>query len=165
MITFNSEAAPVGLGVGAPSRDRCNPSTRKEQKGSSIMTQHADTEQLINGVDGRWLGKRGIFRHQQPDVDQINFDDWPQGIASHTMVTAVADWVQPVVKCELIRWVDKHEVTYEARVGGLEDPAGICDAVAYSIDYLAALAKVANDVRYEWEIISGVYPDRTWSVW
>jgi hypothetical protein len=81
------------------------------------------------------------------------------------MVTAVADWA-PGVRGELIRWVWKDgEVSYEARINRTEDAGGICDVAAYSIDSLCALAKVANDLRYMWEVV--IDPDErgAWSTW
>ena len=30
-----------------------------------------DDEALANGPKGRWLGTRGIYRHYQPDVEQL----------------------------------------------------------------------------------------------
>jgi hypothetical protein len=40
MNTTNRRTAPVGLGVGAPSGDRCNPSIAEQEK--NIMTQTTD---------------------------------------------------------------------------------------------------------------------------
>jgi hypothetical protein len=127
-------------------------------------TQPADTEQLITGAQGRWLGTRGIFCHRAPDVEDIDLKVWEGGLAHHTMVTAVADWA-PGVQGELIRWVTTDEVSYEARINGLEEHGGICDAAAFSVDSLCALAKVANDIRYMWDAILDPDARGAWSVW
>lgn len=67
---------------------------------------------------------------------------------------------------ELVRWVSADgEVGYEVRINGLDETYGLCDAAAYSISSCAGLAKVANNLRQEWEIITGVYPGMTWAVW
>jgi hypothetical protein len=113
------------------------------------MTTTTPAAELTNG---RWLGPRGIFCHNVPDVEDIDAKDWDGDVAHHTMVTAVADWA-PGVQGELIRWVAAGEVSYEARINGLEETGGICDAAAFSISSLAALAKVANDLRYMWEAV------------
>jgi hypothetical protein len=111
-------------------------------------------------TNGRWLGERGIFRHYAPDPEDVDFDG--QEVVYHTMVTAIG---YDDIEGELIRGVaDDVEVLYEVRINGLDEHYGVCDAVAYSIDSLAGLAKVANDLRYEWEIIAGVYPEMKWSV-
>jgi hypothetical protein len=52
----------------------------------------------------------------------------------------------------------------QPRINGFEDHGGICDIAAYSIADLAALAKVANDCRYEWEQITGLHEGVTWRV-
>ncbi|MCV7056284.1 hypothetical protein [Mycolicibacterium gilvum] len=122
------------------------------------------TDELVDGRGGRWLGKRGIYRHNQPAVECVDVEDG--GVAFHTMVTSVG-W-DPGIKGELIRWVASDgEVGYEVRINGTEEDAGTCDVAAFSIDSLGALAKVANDLRYEWEIITGVYASEgiRWSVW
>lgn len=48
MATFDSEAAPVGLGVGAPSGDRCNPS--KAKKGKFMITHRTDEVEIPTGA-------------------------------------------------------------------------------------------------------------------
>jgi hypothetical protein len=79
------------------------------------------------------------------------------------MSTSVADWAD--VRGELIRSVaDDGEIGYEVRINGLEEHYGFSDVAAYSIDTLAALAKVANDLRYEWAQITGLHKGVTWSV-
>jgi hypothetical protein len=98
------------------------------------------TNELTNGTNGRWLGQRGIFRHHVPAFKDINPE--PGEVVFHTMSTSVAEWAD--VRGELIRSVfDDGEVSYEARIDGLEDHYGLCDA-------FSALAKVSNDLRYEW---------------
>jgi hypothetical protein len=119
------------------------------------------TNELTNG---RWLGTRGIFCHRAPAVEDIDPKDWDGDLAHHTMVTAVADWA-PGVQGELIRWVTADEVSYEARINGLDEHGGICDAAAFSIDSLCALAKVANDLRYMWEAILDPDERGAWSGW
>src|SRR5882757_1873608 len=130
------------------------------------------TNELTNGVNGRWLGSRltstptgtrGIFRHYVPDVDSIDLKEWPDEIASHTMSTSVADWGNDV-RGELIRHVGVGIVDYEARIDGTEETCGVSDIAAYSIDKISALAKVANDLRYEWAQITGLHEGVTWSV-
>jgi hypothetical protein len=116
------------------------------------------TNELTNG---RWLGKRGIFRHHAPDVEDINPE--PGELVFHTMSTSVADWAD--VRGELIRSVaDDGEIGYEVRINGTEEHYGFSDVAAYSIDKLAALAKVTNDLRYEWAQITGLHKGVTWSV-
>jgi hypothetical protein len=115
------------------------------------------TNELTNG---RWLGQRGIFRHYVPDVEDINPE--PEELVFHTMSTSVADWAG--VRGKLIRSVgDDGEIEYEVRINGLEDHYGLCDVAASSIDSLAALAKVSNDLRYEWSAITGLHKGVTWS--
>jgi hypothetical protein len=80
------------------------------------------------------------------------------------MVTAVADWA-PGIQGELIRWVTADEVSYEARINGTDEPAGICDVAAFSIESLSALAKVANDLGYMWEAIIDPDARGAWSTW
>ena len=77
------------------------------------------------------------------------------------MVTSDA-W--PVVG-QLMRWVsDDGEIGYEARIDGLEEAAGICEAVAFDVYSVGALACVANNLRYEWEnIIDGDWQYKPWS--
>jgi hypothetical protein len=120
------------------------------------------TNELTN-ANGRWLGNRGIFRHYAPDVDSIDLKEWPDEIAFHTMSTSVAHWDNDV-RGELIRCVAEGEVSYEARIDGTEETYGFCDIAAYSLDKLCALAKVANDLRYEWAQITGLHEGVTWSV-
>jgi hypothetical protein len=129
-----------------------------------MTVQPNPDEQLITGARGRWLGPRGIFCHRVPDVEDIDPKDWDGALAHHTMVTVVADWA-PGTRGELIRWVDAEEVSYEARINGLEDHAGICDASAFSLESLAALEKIAGDLRYMWEV--AIDPDTrgAWSTW
>jgi hypothetical protein len=120
------------------------------------------TNKLANGVNGRWLGQRGIFRHHVPDVEDINLA--PGELVFHTVSTSVVHWANDV-RGELIRCVaDDGEVSYEARINETEEHYGFSDVAFYSIDRLAALAKVANDLRYEWEQITGLHEGVTWSV-
>jgi hypothetical protein len=119
------------------------------------------TNELTNGRNGRWLGQRGIFRHHVPDIEDINPE--PGEVVFHTVSTSVADWAG--VRGELIRSVaDDGEIGYEVRINGLEDHYGLCDVAASSIDSLAGLAKVTNDLRYEWAQITGLHKGVTWSV-
>jgi hypothetical protein len=115
-------------------------------------------DELTNG--GRWLGQRGIFRHYAPDVEDINPE--PGEVVFHTVSTSVACWSG--VRGELIRWVSEDEIGYEVRINGSTEHGGICDIAAYTIDDLSALAKVTNDLRYEWEQITGLHEGVTWSV-
>jgi hypothetical protein len=121
------------------------------------MTMTTAVEEL---PPGRHL-RENIYRHYAPDVEDLQ----PKRgeVVFHTMVTSVAEWA--AIKGELIRWItDDGEVGYEVRIDGLDEHGGICDVAAHSINSIAGIAKVANDLRYEWEIITGVYPDRVWSV-
>jgi hypothetical protein len=119
------------------------------------------TNELTNG---RWLGNspsvRGIFRHHVPDVWDINPE--PGELVFHTVSTSVADWAG--VRGELVRCIGEGGVSYEARINGTEEHCGLSDIAAYSLDKLSALAKVANDLRYEWEQITGQHKGVTWSV-
>jgi hypothetical protein len=129
------------------------------------MTTTTTTPELTNAA-GRWLGSRGILRHYVPGINVVNLKAFDRGVAFHTVVTAVAGEVVG----ELIRSVskDRHKelrADYEVRINGLDESYGICDVAAYTIDSLADLAKDADDLRYEWEIITGVYEGTTWSVW
>ncbi len=73
----------------------------------------------------------------------------------HVMVTV---WRGAVIG-QLVRWVwDDGEVGYEARFDGLDASGGLSNAAAATIGSCAALAYVAHEIRYEWEIIAGVYP-------
>jgi hypothetical protein len=119
------------------------------------------TNELANGVNGRWLGQRGIFRHHVPTVESIKTQRGE--VVCHTVSTSVAHWDNDV-RGQLVRLVCDGEVAYEARINGTEEHYGFSDVAAYSIDKLGALAKVANDLRYEWEQITGLHEGVTWSV-
>jgi hypothetical protein len=125
------------------------------------MSTTTTTNKLANGANGRWLGQRGIFRHHQPAVEDINTE--PGEVVSHTMSTSVAHWDNDV-RGELIRCVSEGKVSYEARINGTEENCGLSDIAAYSLNSLSALAKVANDLRYEWAQITGLHEGVTWSV-
>jgi hypothetical protein len=161
MTAANNEAAPVTPGAPTPSGDRCEPTYH--QKGKSMNTITSVNE-FTNGP-GRWLGQRGIFRHDQPCIEEVQRELQPGEMCFHTMVTAVSFDGGPVG--ELIRWIHGDEYGYEVRVDGLDEHGGVSDAAAFTIDSLDGLAKVARDLRYEWELITGVYADqgRVWSVW
>ena len=123
---------------------------------------NATTYELANGRNGRWLGYRGIFRHHQPAVEDINLESGE--VVFHTMSTSVVHWDNDV-RGELIRCVAEGQVSYEARINvGADEHYGLSDVAAYSLDKLAAIAKVTNDVRYEWEQITGLHEGVTWSV-
>ena len=65
-----------------------------------------------------------------------------------------------------MRWVDAGgDVGYEVRIDGLEETSGVCEVAAFSIPSISCVALVANELRYEWEIITGVYPDTKWRVY
>jgi hypothetical protein len=119
------------------------------------------TNELTHRVNGRWLGGqpgvRGIFRHYVPAVEDIHPE--PGEVVFHTMSTSVGG----NVRGELVRCVGEGEVLYEARIDGLEDHCGLSDVAAYSLASLSALAKVANDLRYELAEITGLH-GRPWSV-
>ena len=119
------------------------------------------TSELTNG---RGLGTRGIFCHKVPAVEDIDSKDWDDEVAQHTMVTVITNWA-PGVQGELIRWVTADEVSYEARINGLDEHYGICDAAAFSIESVWALAKVANDLRYMWETVIDPEAHGAWSTW
>jgi hypothetical protein len=116
------------------------------------------TNELTNGTNGRWLGQRGIFRHHVPAVEDITPE--PGEVVFHTVSTSVGG----NVRGELVRCVGEGEVSYEARIDGTEDHCGLSDVAAYSLANLSALAKVSNDLRYEWEQITGRHKGITWSV-
>ncbi len=121
------------------------------------------TNELTNGTNGRWLGQRGIYRHHQPDVEDVIRQSAAkpgEGI-DHVMSTAVS---AGTVVGELIRQVYDDEVGYIAEINGTAEHGGLSDVVAYSLDNIAALTKVANDLRYEWEQITGRHKGVTWSV-
>lgn len=110
---------------------------------------------------GRRLGRRNIIRHYVSDPKDVDFGG-EEGVF-HVMVTA---WLGDVVG-QLIRWVwSDGEVGYEVRIDGLDDNGGFSDACALTIRKCGGLALVARDLRYEWEIIAGVYKDEgvVWSV-
>jgi hypothetical protein len=72
----------------------------------------------------------------------------------------VTVWSRDVIG-QLIRWVwNDGEMGYEARFDGLDETGGLSNAAAATIGSCAALAWVANEIRYEWEIITGVHEDR-----
>jgi hypothetical protein len=92
------------------------------------------------------------------DIDASTID----GVVFHTMVTVNAGDVEG----QLLRWIGADgEVVYEARIDGVEVHGGVCDVAAYGISSIACLARVANELRYEWEIITGVYGDKQWTVY
>jgi len=53
-----------------------------------------------------------------------------------------------VSSAKLIRWVDGQDDSTAT-----PDSAGITDVAAYSCRELWAIAKVSNDIRYEWAAI------------
>ncbi|MBS1691921.1 MAG: hypothetical protein JST91_06850 [Actinobacteria bacterium] len=136
---------------------------------------------LQHAINGRFLGRRGIFRHIRPDVETAQRLARERGITQfHTMVTVFAYEFHPssygvLMKVlrerslvgELVRWVTEDgEVGYDAEINGTDgNDAGLCEVAISSIRSLDALAKVAGDLRLEWEIITGVYADQgvTWS--
>jgi hypothetical protein len=103
----------------------------------------------------------GIFRHYAPPVEDVDLDG--DEMVFHTIVSSFSD-PDGTVAGELVRWVDdRGEVGYEVRINGTEDSGGVSDIAAFSIDMLAALARVTNDLRYEWELITGVYGPGEWT--
>ncbi len=108
------------------------------------------------GPTGYWLGSRGIFRHYRPTDVSALFESKQCGQpVSHVMSTAVSGEFSGEVVGELIRWADgaDESITYEARIDGTPDSAGITDIAAYTYEDIRAVAKVANDLRYEWAAI------------
>ena len=102
-------------------------------------------------------GRGNIVRHFVPGVAEVDFGG-EEGVF-HVMVTA---WDGDVVG-QLIRWVwDDGDVGYEARIDGLDENGGFSDACALTVDKCGGIASVANELRYEWEIITGVYGDNQW---
>src|SRR4051794_11901263 len=95
------------------------------------------TNELTNG---RWLGRRGIFRHRQLTAELVRATLAPDECVSHTMSTVVSGEFSGEVVGELIRWVDAEAVTYEVRINGFDNLGGICDIAAYTLDDLRALA-------------------------
>ena len=71
------------------------------------------------------------------------------------MSTAVSGEFSGEVVGELIRWADSHDesIFFEARIDGTPDSAGITDIAAFTYEDIRAVAKVANDLRYEWAAI------------
>lgn len=132
----------------------------------TITTPIADIDELVTGRKGRWLGRRGIYRHYQPDVEKVRrrSEKTPGEVVFHTMSTAVSGEFSGKVVGELIRWVSDGDFGYEVRINGTEEHGGICDIAAYTIDDIWAVAKVANDLRYEWEQITGLHNGVTWKV-
>jgi hypothetical protein len=125
-----------------------------------VGSQVTTTTELTNGVQGRWLGPRGIFCHNVPDVEDVNLHG--EECVTHVMVTSVGGDVTG----ELLRWIwDDNSIGYEVRINGLEETGGTCNAAAYSYNSIANLAKVTNDLRYMWDAIAN--PDRrgAWSTW
>ncbi|WP_041787081.1 hypothetical protein [Mycobacterium intracellulare] len=115
-----------------------------------------ESSELIEGIHGSWLGRRGIFRHSQPSAeDAIVISKACGHPVSHVMSTAVSGEFSGEVVGELIRWADGHDdsITFEARIDGTPDSAGISDIAAYSYEDILALAKVSNDLRSEWAAI------------
>jgi hypothetical protein len=88
-----------------------------------------DTVELVTGLQGRWLGKRGIFCHTVPGIEDVDLNG-EEGV-HHVMVTSVAG----AVVGWLIRWAwEPGEISYEVRINGTEEHAGMSDVAAYSID-------------------------------
>jgi hypothetical protein len=99
----------------------------------------------------------GIWRHYAPDVLDVDLNG--EECVWHVIVTSDAG---PVVG-KLLRWVaDDGEVGYEARIDGLEEHSGMCDLAAFSVDMIAAVACVANNLRYEWRCLLGDH-DEPWT--
>lgn len=130
------------------------------------MTTLTAPDDLIQGVTGRWLGRRGIFRHYQPDIDALRMQSQqtPDEVVFHVMSTAVSGQFSGKVTGELVRWVSNGDFGYEVRINGVDNGDGVCDVAAYTLDELWGLAKVASDCRYEWEQITGLHDGVTWSV-
>lgn len=116
----------------------------------------ADTGELREGIDGYWLGSRGIFRHYRTSAEAAIVISKACGRpVSDVMSTAVSGEFAGDVIGELIRWVDGHDgsVTFEARIDGTQESPGVSDIAAYSYEDIWAIAKVSNDIRYEWAAI------------
>lgn len=130
------------------------------------MTTVTAPDGLIQGATGRWLGRRGIFRHYQPDIDAVQSQSKtaPDEVIFHTMSTAVSGQFSGTVIGELVRWVSNGDFGYEVRINGVDNGDGVCDAAAFTLDEIWGLAKVASDLRYEWEQITGLHDGVTWSV-
>jgi hypothetical protein len=107
---------------------------------------------------GRHCSRGNIIRHYVPDPEDVDLQG-EEGL-SQVMVTV---WCGDVIG-QLIRWVWKDdegsEVSYEARIDGAEDPGGVCHVAAFSVDACRAIAYVSNELRYEWEIITGAHAVR-----
>lgn len=100
----------------------------------------------------------GIWRHWAPRVEDLDLNG-EEGVR-HVLVTCHAG----AVVGHLVRWVwDDGEAGYEAEINGLEDSGGTCDAIAFDVDSIACLAFVASSLRYEWQLITGVYGDGEWT--
>jgi hypothetical protein len=124
------------------------------------MTPRTTAAELITGVQGRWLGTRGIFCHMVAAVEDVNLNG-EEGVWQ-VMVTSV----HGDVTGELLRWIwDDGEIGYEVRINGLEDDGGTCDAAAFSFDSMADLSQVANDLRYMWDAIIRPGERGAWSTW
>lgn len=129
--------------------------TDGSKKGPDVESL-AGSGQLRESIGGHWLGLRGIFRHYQPAAAEAILESKACGQpVSHVMSTAVSGEFSGDVVGELIRWADGHDdsITFEARIDGTQDSAGITDVVAYTYEDIWAISKVSNDIRYEWAAI------------
>ncbi|UVO14250.1 hypothetical protein NM962_09730 [Mycobacterium sp. SVM_VP21] len=116
----------------------------------------------LNEDTGRWLGERGIFRHFQPtDAEALQAAQDADEPVLHVMSTCLSGVYDGLVTGELVRWVHPDgELTYEARIRGLPQH-GTTDLVAAELDELCDIAKVLQELRYEWGAMV-VYED--WAV-
>lgn len=124
-----------------------------------MMTQTQVDNDLETSLPPKHL-REGIFRHYAPPPEEVDLGG-EEGVW-HTIISCFSGDVVG----QVIRWVwNDGEVGFECRIDGLEETAGTCDLFATTIDSLADVAYVANSLRYEWEILTGVYPDREWTYW
>jgi hypothetical protein len=93
----------------------------------------------------------GIWRHYAPDIEDVDLVGGE--LVCHVISSSFSD-PGGTVGGELPRWVDDQgAVGYEVRIDGLEDSDGTSDIAAFSIEMIGAIARVANNLRYEWDLI------------
>lgn len=117
----------------------------------------------LNQFTGRWLGKRGIFRHFQPTDDEALAAAREAGApVQHVMSTCLSGVFDGDVTGELIRWADPDgTIYYNAVVNGLPDSNGLADLFLENLTEMCDLTKVLQGLRYEWGAMV-VYED--WAV-
>ncbi|MEN4396762.1 hypothetical protein ACNQR7_03535 [Mycolicibacterium senegalense] len=93
-----------------------------------------------------------VIRHPLPAPELVDLngeEELQQTMVSVQKITDIGSLGH--VTGELIRWIyASGDIDYEVRINGLQDPGGIGQAVAYTLDYLESLTEVCTALRDEW---------------